>query len=167
LGTRSPFKASPGNLSCMPKWSHDFLSWLGASEESGDSQKGWCLGWVSSDQRGGGRRGGEEQDGQMKQLQQQRLPRGQQALESGTASGLAFFILFQPGGDFNHAGELPLPFTHLSIPSVVLSLPEEALLPADPTSGLTEALLGLLYTLPGFSSSSAGPPQFLCMLPIL
>lgn len=42
----------------MPKWSHDFLSWLGASEESGDSQKAWCLGWVSSDQRGGGRRGG-------------------------------------------------------------------------------------------------------------
>lgn len=34
-------------------------SWLGASEGSGDSQKGWCLGWVSSDHRGGGRRGGE------------------------------------------------------------------------------------------------------------
>ena len=124
----------------MPKWSHDFLSWLGASEESGDSQKGWCLGWVSSDQRGGGRRGGEEQDGQRKQpqqqqqqqqqqLQQQRLPRGQQSLESGTASALAFFIFLQPGGDLYHAGELPPLFTPLPIPSVVPSLPEEALLP--------------------------------------
>lgn len=77
---------------------------------------------------GAGGEGGEEQDGLRKQ-QQQRLPRGQLSLESGTASGLAFFILLQPGGDLYHAGELPPPFTHLSIPSVVPSLPEKALLP--------------------------------------
>lgn len=155
LGTRSPLKASPGSRSCMPKWSHDFLSWLGASEESGDSHKGWCLGWVSSDQRSGGRRGGEEQDGQRKQ-QQQRLPGGQHSLESGTASGLAFFILLQPGGDLYHARELPPP--SLSFLQGSLHCRKKLYFRSDTTSGLTAALLGLLYTLLGFF-----PPQLVLL----
>lgn len=92
-------------------------SWLGASEGSGDSQKGWCLGWVSSDQRDGGRRGGEGQDSQREQ-QQQRLSCGQHSLESGTVSGLAFFHL-------TLARRRPLSrcptFTHLSVSSVAIS----------------------------------------------
>lgn len=112
----------------MPKWSHDFLNWLGASEESGDSQKDWCLGWVSSDQRGGGRRGAEEQDGQRKQQQHRLLPWPAFSGISGSFWLSSFHLASarrRPLAYWRAASSL-----HSSLhSSVVPSLPKEALLP--------------------------------------